>query len=70
MSQEERDPGNNDSSVKLEDFLSQENQEKFKAWTQDARHWVEAHPWAALAGALAIGYLVGSMTSRRERDPR
>lgn len=52
----------------LDDLLGPKTQDNFKDWTREARVWVEAHPWAAALGALALGYVIGSMTSRRERD--
>lgn len=52
----------------FEELLGPDAQAKLKDWTSEARRWVEAHPWAAVLGALAVGYAIGALHSRRERD--
>lgn len=46
-------------------FQGQDPQEKLKEWTEDAKDFVEKNPWVAVAGALALGYVLGSLMSRR-----
>lgn len=46
-------------------FQGEDPQEKIKEWTEDAKGFVEKNPWVAVAGALALGYVLGSMMGRR-----
>lgn len=70
MSQDQGEGTRGKGHATLGDLLEPETQENLKDWTREARQWVETHPWAAALGALALGYVLGSMTSRRERDSR
>lgn len=46
-------------------FDGKNPQEIVKDWAADANHFVKKNPWVAVAGALAIGYLLGSWSSGR-----
>ncbi len=65
---------------KAEDFLSDSAKETFKnvgeileesktteqlkIWAKEANDFVQKNPWAAVAGALVIGYVLGSSKNK------
>lgn len=45
-------------------FNGEDPQAKMRQWAQDADRFVRQNPWAAVAGALALGYLAGRLRGR------
>lgn len=43
-----------------QDPLASINGEKIKQWSDQATDFVQKNPWVAVAGALALGYFLGS----------
>jgi ElaB/YqjD/DUF883 family membrane-anchored ribosome-binding protein len=58
------------TSILNDVFQGEDPQEKMKDWANDTRQLIERHPWLAVAGALAIGYIWGSMKRRSRGGDR
>lgn len=53
----------------MQEFLQgQDPTDKAKELAAEATEFVRRHPWAAVAGAVAIGYLLGSFSAQRNRN--
>lgn len=52
----------------VEDFIQdQDPKAAMKKWADEATRLVQKHPWIAVAGAVAIGYWLGSRNSNSAR---
>lgn len=45
-------------------FGGEDPQAKMRQWAQDTDRFIRENPWVAVAGAVALGYLVGRLRSR------
>lgn len=58
-----------DPAQMLKDFLHDiQAKQKTKEWAEQANQFVQANPWMAVAGAAAIGFVLGNLTARRRGE--
>lgn len=56
------------SEVMEEIFQGRDPQKTVKEWADEATRFVQRNPWAAVLGAAAIGFVLGSYTGRGRRE--
>ena len=47
-------------------FEGQDPKEKMGEWMEEAKSFISQNPALSVLGALAVGYMIGKMTTRRK----